>query len=77
LHAAFLIVVAGFISGPPPGFSIRFNGISNVTYGVQAAFQSFSWGRLGSATQTSPGQFVFTDLGSTNLPTRLYRVISP
>ena len=71
------IVAAGFVQTPNPGFSLRFSGLSNATYGVQAPVSSGIWGRLGTATQTSPGQFSFVDLGSTNFTSRLYRVISP
>ena len=72
-----LIVAADLVQTPNPGFSLGFSGLSNATYGVQAEISPGLWGRLGTATQTSPGQFIFVDLASTNLPSRLYRVISP
>jgi hypothetical protein len=35
------------------------------------------WRTLGTATESSPGNFQFTDPEATNSPLRLYRVYSP
>lgn len=36
-----------------------------------------NWTVLGAMTETSPGQFQFTDSQATNHPQRFYRVRSP
>ena len=59
----------GFSASPGTGFSAF--GTTNLT-------QPFSnWTTLGAVPEVSPGQFRFTDLQSTNIPFRFYRVITP
>jgi len=71
------IEAAGFAQSGTQGFTVSFNGLSNATYGVQASTNLVSWSRLGTASQPSPGQFLFLDTGVTNWPWRFYRVTSP
>lgn len=59
------------------GLTLNYGGLSNVSYSIQASTNLLNWTRLGSATQTSPGQFTFLDAGTTNRPYRFYRVTSP
>ncbi len=51
-----------------PGFSFAALASTNLTLTTDG------WTQLGLATETSPGQFQFTDLQATNSPQRFYRV---
>ncbi len=73
-----VIASAGLIQTPTPqGFGFSFPGLSNATYSAQGSADLTNWIALGSATQSSPGQFFFLDSGATNRPQRFYRVRSP
>jgi hypothetical protein len=72
-----LIQSAGFAQNGDQGFSISFNGLSNAAYAVEVSTNLINWTRLGSASHSSPGQFLFLDAIATNSPYRFYRVISP
>lgn len=71
------IQAVGFAQSGNQGFAVSFGGLSNATYGVQASTNLVNWSRLGTASQPSPGQFMFLDAGATNWPWRFYRVTSP
>jgi len=58
-------------------FVLNFTGFSNVTYRVWASTNLSTWTVLGTATQPTPGMFIYSDLASTNLPRRFYRLTSP
>jgi GH25 family lysozyme M1 (1,4-beta-N-acetylmuramidase) len=63
------------------GFHVSFTNVPGTyftlvaTTNVTAALSN--WTALGSATEISPGQFLFTDPQATNLPQRYYRIRSP
>jgi alpha-tubulin suppressor-like RCC1 family protein len=59
------------------GFTLSFGGLTNASYSVQTSTNLTKWTRLGSASQSSPGQFFYLDTGVTNKPNRFYRVTSP
>jgi hypothetical protein len=44
---------------------------------VYASTDLKAWTWLGSASQPTPGQFLFNDSSSTNHPWRFYRIRSP
>ena len=44
---------------------------------TNAALPSYEWQVLGTATETAPGQFEFTDVGATNSARGFYRVRTP
>ena len=69
-----LIQSAEFVAG---GFQFGFEGVTNAIYSVQGSTNLTAWTRLGTASQSSPGQFLFLDPGTTNRPARFYRVTSP
>lgn len=56
---------------------LNFTGLSNATYSVLASSDLTNWTRIGSASQSSPGQFLYSDSSVTNLPRRFFRVRSP
>ena len=72
-----VIPVAGLGRGTNGSFQLSFPGLSNLTYSVWASTNLTGWTLLGSATQTTPGQFCYTDATATNSPLRFYRVRSP
>jgi hypothetical protein len=57
-------------------FQFTFTGSTNTIYGVWASSMLFNWQWLGAATETSPGQYGFTD-NVVTLPYRFYRVGVP
>jgi hypothetical protein len=57
-------------------FQFTFTGSSNTTYDVWASSDLSNWQWLGAATETSPGQYRFTD-SVVYLPHRFYRVGVP
>lgn len=55
-------------------------GVSNVTYGIEAATNfnaRLSWQSIGSSTANGSGVFHFTDTNAAIFPTRFYRVLAP
>lgn len=68
---------AGSPVGTNSPFSLSFLGLSNATYSVYGATNLSNWLYLGTASQPSPGQFIYADTASTNLSRRFYRVRSP
>jgi len=58
-------------------FSFSFLGDSNASYRVWSSTNLANWIVLGTATQSPPGHFQFTDSAATNKPVRFYRVTSP
>jgi hypothetical protein len=62
-------------------FQFGFTNTPNVPFTVLGSFDVSlppgNWTVLGSATETSPGQFQFSDLQVTNRAQRFYRVRSP
>ena len=62
-------------------FQFGFTNTPNSTFTVLASSNVSlplnNWPALGSATETSPGHYQFSDPQATNSPQRLYRVRSP
>ncbi len=58
-------------------FGLSLNGSSHATYSVWASANLSDWNRLGTATETTPGIYQFTDPTVTNLPERFYRLTAP
>lgn len=62
-------------------FQFGFINLSGASFTVLAstnvALPVINWTMLGAATETSPGQYRFTDPQTTNSPQRYYRVRSP
>ena len=54
-----------------------FSGTNGVAYSVQATTNLVNWAGIGSATETSPGVFEFTDPQSVTNRYRFYRLIGP
>jgi hypothetical protein len=67
LQAGAILVT--FTNEPEEGFTVL--GSTNVATPISA------WSILGSATETSPGQYQFTDSGVSSHPQRFYLVRSP
>ena len=67
-----------FVGG---AFQFGFTNTPNSSFTVLAssdvALPPSNWTLLGSVTETSPGQFQFSDPQATNNPQRFYRVRSP
>jgi len=85
VNVSFPAPLAPILIGPrllPNGsFQFTFTNIPNVSFTTLAAsnlsLPSSNWTALGSPTETSPGQFQFSDSQATNQPQRFYRVRSP
>ena len=58
-------------------FRLQFNGVIGGSYTVLTSSNLNTWTELGSAAETSPGQFSFTDAAASSLPKRFYRLRSP
>ncbi|MEK7780117.1 MAG: hypothetical protein AAB370_01290, partial [Verrucomicrobiota bacterium] len=56
---------------------LNFAGLSNASYTVWATTNLTTWSWLGTASQPSPEQFLFTDTAATNWPHRFYQIRSP
>jgi hypothetical protein len=56
---------------------LSFTGLSNAAYSVWTSTNLINWSRLASASQPSPGQFVYSDTSVATLPLRFFRVRSP
>jgi alpha-tubulin suppressor-like RCC1 family protein len=63
--------------GPNSMFTLSFTDGSNVRFRVWVSYDLSTWSVVGTPTQTAPGYFQFTDVQSTNLPFRFYRVTWP
>ncbi|HWI58309.1 MAG TPA: hypothetical protein VNZ22_13870, partial [Bacillota bacterium] len=72
-----VIQASGWVQNINRGFAVSFAGLSNASYTVQASTDLTNWTWVGSASQTTPGQFYFLDSGATNRPQRFYRLRSP
>jgi len=59
------------------GFTNTPNSTFTVLASVNVSLPVTNWTVLGVVTETSPGQFQFTDLQATNQPQRYYRVRWP
>jgi hypothetical protein len=63
------------------GFQLGFTSVSDVLFRVLASTDPTlplsQWSVLGYPTETTPGQYVFTDSQSANYPARFYRVTYP
>lgn len=82
---------AGSLGGPisvlvPPGagsptntspVELTFDAYTNLSYSIWASTNLLDWEWDGTAMQTTPGQYRFTDSSSTNLPHRYYYISSP
>jgi hypothetical protein len=86
------VELQGVIAANPPllmppvaqaGGSVMFDFTNNpdaefiVLASTNLALPMSQWNGLGLATQSSPGQYQFTDSDATNYPHRFYRVVSP
>lgn len=58
-------------------FGLTFNGSSNATYRIWASTNLLEWDELGTATETPPGLYQFTDPAASNWAARFYRVGAP
>jgi hypothetical protein len=58
-------------------FTLNFSGSSNATYSVWASTNLSLWDWIGTAIETPPGLYQFTDPAASNLPARFYRVSAP
>jgi alpha-tubulin suppressor-like RCC1 family protein len=67
----------GFTQGASSPFVLGFTGLTNATYSVYASVNLTNWGRLGYASQPTPGQFLYQDATATTYPWRFYRICSP
>ena len=56
------------------GFNLNFIGNSNATYSIWAGTNLVNWDKIGTATESSPGQYQFIDATTTNWPQRFYRI---
>jgi hypothetical protein len=63
--------------GGSESFGLLFNGSSNATYSVWASTNLLNWLWLGTAGESGPGQYGFSDGSATNWPARFYRVSAP
>lgn len=59
---------------PNAGFNLSFLGNANATYSIWAGTDLVDWDKIGTATEASPGQYLFRDAAATNQPQRFYRV---
>ncbi len=55
--------------------SLTFTGEAGVTYRVQGSSDAVNWTNLGSAVETAPGSFSFTEIISPELRQRFYRAV--
>jgi hypothetical protein len=58
-------------------FHLQFTGQPGASYMVLGSTNLVDWGELGPATETSPGQFEFTDTAAPDYETRYYKLRSP
>ncbi|HWF19867.1 MAG TPA: DUF2961 domain-containing protein [Verrucomicrobiae bacterium] len=58
-------------------FAISLSGDPHTGYGVWASTNLANWGWLGTASETSPGIYGFTDTTANGIPQRFYRGKSP
>ena len=58
-------------------FQFAYSNSGIQTFSVFASTNLVDWNSIGTATQTSPGWFQFTDLDATNIPHRFYQLRSP
>src|SRR6185503_3899453 len=66
--------LARLSNGP---FHLQFSGVNGASYRVLVSTNLLDWAALGSATETAPGQFEFTDAEAENHSTRFYQLRSP
>ena len=73
--------VGGSVSGGSGTFQFTFTNSADVDFTALAstnlALPLADWMVLGNVTETSPGQYQFTDANATSSPQRYYRVVSP
>jgi len=67
----------GLTQNPDGSFKLSFTGLAAASYSVHASTDLANWTWLGSASQPTPGQFLFNDSMSTNYLRRFYRIRSP
>jgi len=56
---------------------IRFHGISGESYTIEASADLMNWSSIGTASESSPGEFEFEDTGTAGVEARFYRVRAP
>jgi alpha-tubulin suppressor-like RCC1 family protein len=59
------------------GFDLRFSGGAYWTYRVWASTNLLYWEPIGTAVESQPGSFRFTDTVATNSPQRFYKAGTP
>jgi hypothetical protein len=72
-----IVRLTGFMKLPSGTFQFGYSNSDGRTYRVFASTNLADWSAIGTATQTSPGLFQFTDLQATNIPRRFYQLRSP
>jgi len=60
-----------------PVFELAFTGSANVAYGVWASTNLSHWDWIGPATETSSGNYSYSDAAAATWPQRFYRVSGP
>lgn len=58
-------------------FGLKFNGLASTSYSLWISTNLINWKWGGPASETNPGQYQFSDPGSTNAPYGFYRISSP
>jgi len=74
-------VAAPLVTGAPmsgsPGFQLQFAGTHGAGYSVWASTNLINWVRVGASTETSSGDFQFTDTSTSNPTRRFYQIRWP
>jgi alpha-tubulin suppressor-like RCC1 family protein len=68
---------SGWSTNVPSAFELRFTGNTNATYSAYGSTNLVNWERLGWATKSSNGVFMYLDTTATNWPQRFYRAGAP
>jgi alpha-tubulin suppressor-like RCC1 family protein len=71
------VLTLGSINSTSGAVVLSFTGLSNVSYNVWVSTNLATWTWLGTASQPSPEQFLFTDANATNWPQRFYQIRAP
>ena len=58
-------------------FQLQFEGLAGASYSVLASTNLTNWEVIGTATETAPGTFEFTDTEAPEPDCRFYRLRSP
>ena len=69
--------ISGYTRLPNGQFRLQFTAPAGSTYTVLVSTNLIDWTPLGPATETTPGQFQFTDAEAPGHSQRFYRLRSP